>query len=250
MNDRTLELINKEIDGYNNAAESQELNSILSSDPSVKRYFENQKQMASAIARVPSHEPPVSIKQQIMEKIQPQRIQRVSVTNRNSSENSWLHWTSTVRIAVGMAAGILITAILWPSSGTLPLNDYDVSGTIVGQVDKAKLSTETLSQSNVNASITWVTRESDVIVVLSVDGPEPATIQVASSGVGNVVRTVTREQAGNSQIDFESSSVIIHHTGKNVYTVVIERGGLPNAIIGFKLEVNGQDAKTTANVIW
>jgi len=250
MNDRTLELINREIDGLNAPSESQELNSILSSDSSAKKFYNDQQQIAGIFSRVGSVEPPSSIKQNVMNEIHTRGQQRASVSNHASSEANWFHWTSTVRIAVGMAAGILITAIFWPGSTSLPVNDWDVSGTLVARGDQGNVASASLSQSSVTTSISWFIREHDVIFVLSVDGTEPATIRLVSDNGGQIVRTVTRDQAGNCQIAFENQTVVINHVGKNAYTVVVERGSQPNAKIDFELEVGGRTARTTANVIW
>ena len=103
MNDRIVELINREIDGLNSQAESHELNTILSSNPSAKKYFDSQMQISEALSRLPASEPPTTIKQIVMNEISRQVIQQSPVSINAYSESSWFHWAGTMRIAVGMS---------------------------------------------------------------------------------------------------------------------------------------------------
>lgn len=249
MNDRTLELINREIDGLNSPSESSELQSTLSDNPSAKQFYEEQKRIAGILNGVTPVEPPSSIKHNVMREVRAEAVAPRQISKRVVTDVSWLHWTNTVRIAVGMAAGILLMAIFWPSTGSLPVNDWDVSGTLVSRGDRGK-TTSQMSLAGVSSSISWYTREKDVIFVITAEGSETATIRMTSDKAGNLVRTVTRDQSSKGEVSFENQSVVIEHDGTNAYTVVMERAGMQSAKVDFALEVAGKTVETSANVVW
>ena len=69
LDERTIELINKELDGVNTEAESRELEQFLGQDREALQYYDELLRAASALKRVEQVEPPSFLKTHILNSV-------------------------------------------------------------------------------------------------------------------------------------------------------------------------------------
>ena len=80
IDDRTIELMNDEIDGRNSPAQSEELRGYLASDPEARRFFAELENSTRLLAESDEVEPPADMPQHIMDRI------AASETGKSTSE--------------------------------------------------------------------------------------------------------------------------------------------------------------------
>jgi hypothetical protein len=83
MDERYIELINREIDGRNTASESKELQEYLSRDSEGRKFYENLEQIARGLARLEEVEPPSYLRTHILNAVN-------SVSSKPMTRSTWI----------------------------------------------------------------------------------------------------------------------------------------------------------------
>ncbi len=109
--DRVLELIHREIDGDNSAAESAQLQERLAADPEVRRCCEDFRRLSASLDGMPLSEPPPGLAADILAAIRGKRAGGApSGEWRSRRSPAWGY----VKYAYALAAGLLLGALLSP----------------------------------------------------------------------------------------------------------------------------------------
>jgi hypothetical protein len=143
IDERTRELINRELDGCCSEEESRELEAFLSENEEALQYYDELLRAASALKRVEPAEPPSFLKTHILNSIQalphPERermtlIPRIRELFRKSPTARY-----SVVFASGLALGILLLLVFGPWQQTDIPDVSKVSGSMVMPSDIARL---------------------------------------------------------------------------------------------------------------
>ena len=143
IDERYVELINKELDGFNTESESKELQRFLSENDEALQYYDELRRAASALKRVEHVEPPSFLRTHILN----------SVKSLPVPVRSGFGWVNTVQdlfrrrasvkygvvFATGLCIGILLFAIVgpWRRDGMPPASK--VSGSMVSRSETSRL---------------------------------------------------------------------------------------------------------------
>lgn len=143
IDERYVELINKELDGLNTESESKELQQFLSENDEALQHYDELLRAASALKRVEQVEPPSFLKTHILNSI---KTLPVPVRSRFGWMKSMLelfHRRPSVRYGVvfasGLCVGILLLVIAdpWREDG-IP-HASNVSGSMLSRTEISRL---------------------------------------------------------------------------------------------------------------
>jgi hypothetical protein len=125
-----IDLINRAIDGEIEPGEQKILDNLLTSEPEARRLYDLFRTGINEWQDEADVEPPAGLKTDIMNAIDPLRYQK---KNLNGSERIWLFSfikERKIRMALAMAAGLILGICLYPLLFTRPEIDPAIYGTI------------------------------------------------------------------------------------------------------------------------
>jgi hypothetical protein len=140
---RYVELINKELDGFNTESESKELEQFLSENDEALKYYDELLRAASALKRVEQVEPPSFLKTHILNSVKSLPVPVRSGFGWMNSVLELFRRRPSVRyglvFASGLCVGILLLVIAnpWRHDGMPPASK--VSGAMVSRPDISQL---------------------------------------------------------------------------------------------------------------
>jgi|GEM_PF-3184780 len=143
IDERYVELINKELDGFNTESESKELQQFLSENGEALQYYDELLRAASALKRVDQVEPPSFLKTHILNSIKSLPVPVRSGLGWMNTVLDLFRQRPSVRYGVvfasGLCIGILLFAIVgpWRRDG-MPLASK-VSGSMVSRTEISRL---------------------------------------------------------------------------------------------------------------
>lgn len=121
LNERTLALLNQEVDGTNTPKESEKVRSLLAKDPEARKVFDSLKELAVLLKSTPSVEPPSTLKSRILSSLPAPRhhqpAARFPLFAMIATLREQSHWRTGLTFAGGAIAGILAFVLL---NGTPP----------------------------------------------------------------------------------------------------------------------------------
>jgi hypothetical protein len=141
IDDRTIELINKELDGLNSESESKELETLLSENDEALKYYDELLRAASALKRIEQVEPPTFLKTHILNSIKslpiPNDIGFVTRILGVFRQRPAVRYA--VVFASGLCVGILLLVIADPWRQVEIPDVGTVSGTMIVPAEVSRL---------------------------------------------------------------------------------------------------------------
>lgn len=129
INEKYIELMNKEIDQVITPDERIELQNYLSKNKAAKEYYDELLLTNDFLNRLPDHNPPENLKKHIINSIDFSRYEKHPESVKKSSGFLWgLKFRYTYIFAAGLLAGIIIFSIFLLNTGGVKTNE--VYGTI------------------------------------------------------------------------------------------------------------------------
>lgn len=129
INEKYIELMNKEIDQVITPQERIELQNYLSDNKTAKEYFDELILTNNFLNRLPDQNPPENLKKQIINSIDFSRYEKHQEPAKKPAGFLWgLKFRYTYIFAAGLLAGIIIFSLYYLNSGNVKTNE--VEGTI------------------------------------------------------------------------------------------------------------------------
>ncbi|HSD62164.1 MAG TPA: hypothetical protein VLB50_00135 [Ignavibacteriaceae bacterium] len=129
INEKYIELMNKEIDKVITPEERIELQNYLSKNNAAKNYYDELLLTNDFLDRLPDHNPPENLKKQIINSIDFSRYEEHPEPVKKSAGFLWgLKFRYAYIFAAGLLAGIIIFSIFYLNTGNV--NTKEISGTI------------------------------------------------------------------------------------------------------------------------
>jgi len=142
IDERTIELINKELDGLNDETESKELEQLLGENEEALQYYDELLRAASTLKRMEHAEPPSFLKTHILN----------TITNLPAKERAGIGWIKTILeafsrrtstkyavvFASGLCVGILLLIIANPWRHPTP-DPSEVGGSMILPTEVARM---------------------------------------------------------------------------------------------------------------
>lgn len=132
IEERYIDLMNREIDHVNSKAESAELGRYLESSGEARAYYDQLRDLAAAFERAGQVEPPEELDQIILSSIAARDAERAASKDRFSIRG-FMHSRRKLAyaFATGVAAGLIIMAIVYRSpAGTSSPGAADLYGAL------------------------------------------------------------------------------------------------------------------------
>ena len=125
-----IDLLNRAIDGEIESGEQKILDDLLISEPEARRLYDLFRSKMANLNNEMDVEPPVDLKQDIMDAIDRQRYQKESPDKRQKRWFMPFVEERKVKMSLAMAAGLVIGICLYPLLFTQPVIDPSIYGTI------------------------------------------------------------------------------------------------------------------------
>jgi hypothetical protein len=141
IDDRTIELINKELDSLNSETESKELETLLSENDEALKYYDELLRAASVLKRIQEVEPPSFLKTQILNSIKslpvPKKVGFLDGIFTIFRQRPVARYA--VVFACGLCVGILLLVVADPWHQDEIPDTAKVSGTMIVPADVSHL---------------------------------------------------------------------------------------------------------------
>jgi len=134
IDDKIIELINRDIDGVTSREEHLRLGTLRASSEENERFYESLAGLSSVLAPPELVEPPQALKPAIMRGLlNRQRLQTHSAVLAQARAFVLRHWNwqTGAGFAAGLAVGILAVAVLLGPFRNSPTRENDIVGTIL-----------------------------------------------------------------------------------------------------------------------
>lgn len=215
MEERYVELINKEIDGLNTPSESQELKSYLSKNEEARKFYDDLLRTAKALKRVEEMQPPSYLKNHILNSIKfgPAPL---------ASRPAWM--TKVVEIfqrrplpryalvfAAGLCVGILLIIFANPFGNDNVPDVSKLSGSMILLTDLSHLQTIDsvwVNNEGINGTFKTYRSEGKVLVEFAVKSPEDLKVELNSDPEQLTFGGVSRLEGAESDVIVTGGKIV------------------------------------------
>ena len=235
LDQRTLYLINRSVDGEITASEQEELDRLLSTSPEVHDLHDSLGKVANLLDKAPEIEPPEYLKGAIERQVRLPVQEYKKTANRGLWGIEWFNmsWLGT---GLALAAGVVLTVGVYQMDSE-PVSDRD-SASMVGTIAKrgphgqagALLDSVQLDTSRLNGLVELRNKDDLFTLSLKLNTGEPTDVVIDFAGRGLEFGDVTGAQADDYRVAIEDGSIHLAGTGEQQYTVILKRtSGVKNA---------------------
>lgn len=228
--EKIFELINKSIDGVLTSREEAKLKKYLEFNPDTQKLYTDMKQVATILDSVKEIEPPVSLKQRIINTVNAHELPRPA---REGFSLRWiLPHVARYRVAYaftgGAVAGMLIFGLLTTGFGRLSTVDVTkLYGTLVDHDYAARMipcASVAVDLNGITGSLSTKKGENIVLTELEMDSREALDLKVSYDGNSLRVLGVGQTNGSSSAINIADNTITIKTTGKNRYNIYFVEG--------------------------
>lgn len=236
MDDRFIDLINRELDGDLSDSEITRLKGYLSQDSEGAELRENLRKLSLILGAVPPQEPPAYLKHRIMEAVYAVKKQSAPKRRTVGEIFSVFRVRFSPPLAYSFATGAVIGVLILGSLVTLNTGDFrlDPSNLRGAILEGQKPSVETVEQiyaidikgvtGNVKAGIGNGLATIEISIVsqkaLKIDLRFPENL-ISFAAVTQ--SSIASSKAKSSDFQISANSVQIDHLGENNYLIVFHR---------------------------
>ncbi len=232
IDERILELINKDIDGVLSPAERTILDEYRSKSPESADVERELRAVATALDGVMPAEAPATLKSRVMRSITPPAHRESAARSILSPVINFFRGTSGVRLAyafsIGIVAGITLFALYDGVRHPGSVEPADVTGTMIigssgGQIQPGPA--VPITGDRVNGSIgTRFTRQL-AIVDVRITSPDAVRAEFTYDPTQLTVRAVQRGADSRTDLAVSGSTVEVRSAGVDGYTLYFDRKG-------------------------
>jgi len=231
IDDRILELMNREIDKANTDKETAELNKYLDKNHEAKQHYHELEKMAGALENIPNVEPPADMKMNIMNSIDPNKYARkVKQPGFFQTLAEFFQVRPKLRLAttfaVGAAFGLALFAVSDKYIGAdLPLNQSHLSGTMMLEkeindfisIDSKPIKTEFFS-----GKFELKRSETDLLADISLNSKIPVRIIISIDKNNTVFKGFNQSDYTYSGVNITDTEISWEHFGNNHFLIHLE----------------------------
>ncbi len=230
IDERILELINKDIDGVPLPAERTILEEYRSKSPELADVERELRAVARALDVVHPAEAPATLKSRVMRSIAPTARRESTARSILAPVIEFFRGTSGVRLAyafsIGILAGITLFALYDGVRHPGSVEPSDVTGTMIigssgGQVQPGPA--VSITGDRVNGSITTQFTQQIAIVTVRITSPEAVRAEFTYNPAQLAVRAVQRGADSRTDLAVSGSTVEVRSAGVDGYTLYFDR---------------------------
>jgi hypothetical protein len=222
-----LRTINKQIDGEITQTEKETLDQILNSDEEIRQQFENMQKTIDAVENIPEIDPPASLTNDILSKIDPHRYQKPDPLWQRLSVAISDFIAPRRRVAMAFVSGLVIGGCcIGLFSNYESISTTDLTGTI-GADQGNNIQHYTMQSAIIKGEFSLEKLPSGLICQAKVNTEQPFVMQIEFDSPGYYL--VEYESVSGEPVFIQSASGQIQLTA--------------NSGTELKLIFNGKDAR-------
>jgi hypothetical protein len=224
LTERTLQLINAELDGELGPGEREELDALLEASADARAMRAELQKLEKMMDAVPSLTPPPQLSERILDRLAlPRRRFNFDFTGMFAS-------FQPATAGVAFAAGLLATVAVyeWAPSGHLPLNTSGMVGTMVAgqQVDAmTSLDSYTISRPGMKGTLRLIGGDKLLALEVDVDSARPSEIEIILDEAGVVFGGIALGADGQGQksefYEVSGGTVRVVNQGRQTFTIFL-----------------------------
>jgi hypothetical protein len=238
LSERTVELINADVDGEISSAGKIELNSILASSPDARRYHSEMAGLLELMNSADRLEPPKHLRHLIMDSVSRARHKAVRKTWRPG-----LRVAPALRLVTAFAAGVVLT---WSfvSSDSISRNAFEdvtsLVGTMSDDVSQPGVKGNSISHADVAGAIS-LRKSGNLLVIdfdLVSDGPMDVIAGFAKADVW--FNGFAQLESSDTSVSAEPGRVTIRMKGKQRYALYLHDSSSKLSVIDLQFVSSGR----------
>lgn len=221
VNKRTIDMINRSLDGELSESEQAEFDAILAGSDDARTYSEELSGLVSYIESTPAAEPPQDLQRKILTQIELPRPRK------------WFTWAAgwmqgrPVSYGVAAGAGLLAAVAFYelapPSSSPADLSN--LVGTLSrnnGEVNLAELSALDIDAPGLQGKVQLRGNGNLRFLQLDVDSNETNEFHVSLAGSGLAFGGLAHQASGgNDSFDYSKGNLSVSNSGATRFTVIL-----------------------------
>ena len=213
MTERTTELVNGELDGINTSSESAELATILAEDVSAKAFFDETAALFGALGSVPDEDPPMELKQRIMESITSETaaVAAPSPGIMDAIQNVLQPiirrpaWAMSYAFAAGILVGIAVLNI----TGTNQAPETQAVQGTMGQANSRILDEASLQVGDITVDLAAVGLENEIVLDVTITGAGDSVVHIQTKNESTEGTAITASGAGHFTISLDDMDDLV-----------------------------------------
>ena len=237
VDERTIELINADIDGEISADERDELQSLLRDNPEAQAMQQELSALCSELDGMESLEPPTHLKHAIIDQV---------ISSKTAAPAHGSSWTDVFampmfRHAAAFAAGVVMTAALINSNQISDTAFDDVSG-LVGTIADVDLPVrQTIDLTSVELAGVVRIRQGERLTMLDFDLTASGTVNIVAAFPAQQVqfRGFAQLENENTSVTADAGTVNLEMNGKNRYALFLQHSEPEEAPLSLKFYASG-----------
>lgn len=176
-----IELMQAELDGANEPADSARLRALLDASPSAREHYAQLQRVHSALGSMPEAMPPESLREGVLRAVAPRRAGGVARDGRPPGVASAAWWRPGLRFAGAFTLGAVaatLLGLLMQSDNGLPAGDIaDYVGTLAPRAGNAPTVDDSRFTANLaSGSFRLIDRHRLPVVEFEIDAGEPVEV--------------------------------------------------------------------------
>jgi len=227
MDQRTLNLINGSIDGEINPAEQAELDGLLVSSSSARKFYEELKAVTQTLDELPEVNPPPYLQAAI------ERQVRLAVPGKNGGQEPGLlgRWLSSnwLRTGLALAAGVVLTVGVYEmdskpftSGDAARMSGSMIKGGLVNSQGEV-LDSFSLTSEKLNGLIELRSKENLFTLDVQLSSDVPSVVLINYAGRGMEFDGVTHMLGDTDAVSVEEGAIRFSSSGEQRFAVTLRR---------------------------
>lgn len=240
IDDKILDLMNREIDKVNTAKESSELNEYLGKDPEAKQHFQELVKMNILLEKIPAVDPPSDMKMNIMNSIDPHKYaQKADHPGFFQSLSEFLTVRPKLRMtatfAVGAAFGLALFAVSDKYIGAdFPLDQSHLSGTIMLEKELAEfnvIASKAIETEYFNGTFELKRSGTDLLADIILNSKIPVKMTISFDNHHTVFKGFNQLAYTYSGVNITETDINWGHFGNNRFLINLEDIAIEESVV-------------------
>lgn len=231
IDDKILELMNREIDKANPEKESAELKKYLDKNPEAKQHFQELVKLSNMLEKIPNIDPPTDMKMNIMNSIDPNKYAgKIKQPGLFQILTEFFLIRPKLRVAttfaIGAAFGLVLFAVSDMYRGTdSPLNQSHLSGTIMFEKELDEFTTiesKTIESEYISGTFELKRSGTDLLADIIINSKVPVRIALGFDNNHTVFKGFNQLAYTYSGVNITDTEISWEHFGNNRFLINLE----------------------------
>ncbi len=231
IDDKILELMNREIDKANTEKESSELNEYLDKNPEAKQHFLELVKMNKVLEKIPDVDPPADMKMNIMNSIDLNKYtQKAKQPNFSQSLAEFFTVRPKLRLATTFAVGAAFGLALFDASdkyigADFPLDQSHLSGTIMIEKEMAEfvvVESKPIETKYFNGTFELKRSGTDLLVDIILNSKVPVKMTISFDNNHTVFKGFNQLAYTYNGVNITETEISWEHFGNNRFLINLE----------------------------